>query len=191
MKDNELLTLTLERKNMNLVSRALDLYCRLSIGQFRYSTDCHTVQQKVWNMSQENRDEFEECMLRAGELMTGIKRHGSYGIHNEEVMDDAREAAHIHQAIRHHDWLQQPIEKRQRFTVNAYPADLVKGLKVDIQTQKESATIEDYKKLLRMANVPEILIENPQLIRSLPVTDEDFNWAKEQIDKKKNETIKD
>lgn len=38
-----------------------------------------------------------------------------------------------------------------------------------------------YKSVLKMAKVPKVIIENPQFIRSMPITQEDIDWAKDQI----------
>lgn len=40
-----------------------------------------------------------------------------------------------------------------------------------------------YKKLLRMADVPEFLIKHPEFIKRMPLTKEDIAWAKEKIAK--------
>ena len=124
--------LELTDEQLKLISKALDMYSRLSMGQFKYVTDDVTVQDKVWNMFPEERNEFENIMLRAGELMTGRPKHGSYGIYNKEVNDDARLAGHIHQAIRHEFWKRDTNVNKNSSTVNAYPADMIKGLVINI-----------------------------------------------------------
>ena len=43
--------------------------------------------------------------------------------------------------------------------------------------------IEDYKEVLRMAEVPELIIEYPNFIKSMPITQKDFEWAKQELDK--------
>lgn len=122
-------------EQLQLVSKALEMYTRISLGQFKYVTDVTTVQKKVWNMSVGERNVFEDIMLKAGELMTGI-RHGNYGIFNEEVNDDARVAAHIHQAIRHEFYKRDKSPDKPTGTVNANPADIVDGLEIKI-TQED------------------------------------------------------
>lgn len=45
---------------------------------------------------------------------------------------------------------------------------------------------EAQKKLLQMADVPALLIENPTMIESRSLTEDDINWAKERIEKFKS-----
>lgn len=46
--------------------------------------------------------------------------------------------------------------------------------------------IDSYKTILRIAGVPEFLIENPEFIKSIPPTEDDIEWAKNEIEKHKN-----
>jgi hypothetical protein len=46
----------------------------------------------------------------------------------------------------------------------------------------EGKLINAYKKLLRVAGCPEILIEHPELLSKKPTT-EDFKWAENEIKK--------
>jgi len=41
--------------------------------------------------------------------------------------------------------------------------------------------IEEYKEVLRMAKVPKLIIENPKFIKSMPITKDDIEWAKQKI----------
>ena len=41
--------------------------------------------------------------------------------------------------------------------------------------------IEAYKEICRLANVPEVLIEFPELILQSKLTEDDIDWAKKQI----------
>lgn len=53
--------------------------------------------------------------------------------------------------------------------------------------EKLKERVENYKKLLRIAGVPELLIENPELIISYePPTADDIVWAKKEIEKIEN-----
>ena len=124
--------LELTDDQLQLVSRALEMYARASIGQLDKAAELSvTVQSKVWNMSTEDRTEFSNSMLRCGELVTGMRKHATYGIYNEKVNDDARLAAHINQSIRHEFWKRGDMKNTS--TVNAHPADIVKGLVIKIE----------------------------------------------------------
>lgn len=46
--------------------------------------------------------------------------------------------------------------------------------------------ISEYQNLLKLAGVPEILIEFPRFIKGLPVTESDIEWAKTKIEEYKN-----
>jgi hypothetical protein len=48
--------------------------------------------------------------------------------------------------------------------------------------------IEDYKRVLMLAGVPELIIENPAFIQGLPPTQEDIDWAMKCIEKRKKTT---
>lgn len=45
--------------------------------------------------------------------------------------------------------------------------------------------IEQYKKICRLAEIPELIIENPYFIEPKQPTDDDIKWAKSVIDKHK------
>ena len=46
-----------------------------------------------------------------------------------------------------------------------------------MNSSQDFELIENYKKVLRMANVPEFLIEHPEFINSIPPTQADLDWA--------------
>jgi len=41
--------------------------------------------------------------------------------------------------------------------------------------------IDQYKRVLKLAKIPKIIIENPQFINSIPLSKEDIDWAKKKI----------
>lgn len=51
------------------------------------------------------------------------------------------------------------------------------------QTPKKTLLIriEQYKKVLKLAKVPKIIIENPSFIQSMPLTKQDIELAKKRI----------
>jgi len=67
---------------------------------------------------QESRD--VEMTLKRHLLPPRLQLEGaSYGIRNKEVPNEAREAFDIHDVIRHQLWLDQPEDKRQKYTVDS------------------------------------------------------------------------
>ena len=49
------------------------------------------------------------------------------------------------------------------------------------ESKETKENTEGLKKLLRIANCPEILIENPRLIKSAKPTEKDIEWAMDAI----------
>lgn len=115
-------TIECSEKELQLLNRALDLYSRIGILQFEKMTDVVSLQKLIWK--EELIHQFDD---RAKELKTlfGYTPNSGPGIfHLEKVSDDVREAAHMHQVIRHELWKQR--EEKSSYTVDAYPADICK-----------------------------------------------------------------
>lgn len=51
----------------------------------------------------------------------------------------------------------------------------------------EISKIPHYKRILKMAGVPELLIDYPELLKSMPPDKEDIEWANRKIKEFKNE----
>lgn len=46
--------------------------------------------------------------------------------------------------------------------------------------------IDAYKFICRVANIPQFIIDNPEVMKPVPLTNEDVKWAKEKISEYKN-----
>ena len=115
------------------VQRALEIYTRVSLGQFKYVADALTVQSIQFLMEPERRDEFEALLVKAGMVFTGMPPHASFGIHNPNVNWDVKMCAHISHSIRHQLWIDTPEDVRPKTVNSAFPADYVKGLVIPIK----------------------------------------------------------
>lgn len=105
MKEKYQLTLT--QTQAKITQRALNFYFRSFLGQldlWHTGIDCE-------------KSRFVESALR---LAMGLESNQSYGIQCKEVPDEARNAADIHDVIRHQFW--KDGENRSEYTVDAYPA---------------------------------------------------------------------
>jgi hypothetical protein len=101
-----------------LISKALDFYCRMGLGQFNYLTDNDTI-----DKISDSREDFNEATLSLKKSY-GLTGNSFYGIFNKQVGDDCKIAAHLHQTIRHEFWKDNKNPDKSQHTVNAYPADI-------------------------------------------------------------------
>lgn len=120
----------LSYQNIHLVARALELFSRISAGQFWYVSLCHTIEKRSWDLSEINRGHFEAYLSLAAQLITGFERGGSFGIFNPALEQEARVAYHIERSIRHQLWQDSPDKWIN--ASSAYPADIVKDLVVPV-----------------------------------------------------------
>lgn len=114
----------LGKEELQLISRALDLYSRVGLLQFDKLTDCLSLQKLVWEKGIQ-----EDFDVRAKELknLFGYPSNANPGIFNtKDVGDDVRISANIHQTIRHKFWIDADKKDRFNHTVDAYPADICK-----------------------------------------------------------------
>ncbi len=87
-------------------------------------------------------------------------------------------------------------EKETRITLPKVDPKKVKQMNEGVKHQQGSylsmhEEIAYYRKILEMAGVPEFIIKYPQLIKKIPVTQEDIEWAKKEIIKyKENDKIR-
>lgn len=117
-------TIEVGKDELQLISRALDLYSRVGLLQFDKLTDCLSLQELVWK-----KDIQEEFDAQSKELknLFGYTPNASPGIfHTKDVGDDVRISANMHQTIRHKFWLDADKKDRFNHTVDAYPADICK-----------------------------------------------------------------
>jgi hypothetical protein len=119
-------------EQLQIIGTALDVYCRLSMGQFWSAIPSVPNVRRLMNeISMDESDAFESLILKAGNVITGMTGHGALGIHNLRVTDDARTAAHFYMAIKHQLWSDEVV--KNDLVSSASPPDIVKDLKVDIQ----------------------------------------------------------
>lgn len=139
----------LTTEQLQIISKALDVYSRLSMGQFWVAIpDVPNVRRLMGKLPAEWEEKFEGLVLQAGNVLTRMDGFGSYGILHSEVTEDARIACHFHHAIRHQFWMDRG--EKDTYTVDARPADIVKDLKVDIKKREikddpEGYNLETYK----------------------------------------------
>jgi hypothetical protein len=146
--------LHLTDEQLYLVSRALDLYSRMGLGQFWYLTDNITIQKNIWKREKNIwkgekleggvHEKFKTKAQELSNIYTGFVGNGSYGIFSPEVGDDCKLAAHIHQTIRHEFWKRRrdedPDASYINMTVDSHPADIwnmAKGEKLEIKIEKD------------------------------------------------------
>lgn len=113
--------LKISNEHLQLIQKALELYLRCSIGQFERIMDLPSIQKNTFK-----KDAIIPYSILEDELKivsrkyTGIL-NGGPGIFNEEkITNDARDAMHIHDQIRHHLW--KKGELKFKYTVDAYDA---------------------------------------------------------------------
>lgn len=109
-------------KEAQLISRALDLYCRVGLLQFNYLTDCNSLQKLIWDKGL-----GEEFRLRADYLkeLFGYSPNSNPGIFNKEVVNpECRTACHLHQQIRHELWKSDNDPEKPKYVTSASPADI-------------------------------------------------------------------
>lgn len=118
-------TITLGEQELQLISKALDFYCRMGLGQFNYLTENYTIQAELWKDETGNTEHKFQEVVKELKKVYGLDSNASHGIFNKEhVGDDCRIAAHLHQQIRHELYKVDEKMSKPQYTVNAYPADI-------------------------------------------------------------------
>ena len=80
-------TIELEESELSLISKALDLYCRVGLGQFQYLDINTTVKNITYNkLTEEEFNKFEYLALELGKVYTRKSSGTSFGIFSKEVM---------------------------------------------------------------------------------------------------------
>jgi hypothetical protein len=125
-------------EQLNVISRALDLYSRVSFGQFQRILEPVTIQKIVWDLPADERENLEKHLEEASKIVTGVSG-GAFGIGHPLVKRDALVATHLHMSIRHYKWKQIPESERNSSVVSAYPADILKDCDLVI---KHMTTLE-------------------------------------------------
>lgn len=120
----------LSENELHLIKNALDIYCRMGLGQFWYLTDVHTVRENVWAMTDDKREEFEFIAKKLSNIYTGHSGNVSYGITSQKVGADCKVACHINHAIRHE--LYKHRGDKNKSTVDAYPSDIPSICGIDL-----------------------------------------------------------
>lgn len=123
----------LSEENIKLVSRALELFSRISAGQFNEVKLCYTIEKRSWDLSETDRGHYEAYLSLAAQIITGMERGASFGIFHPALEQEAKVAYHIERSIRHQLWKDSP-DKPINVT-SAYPADIVEGLEVPIEKE--------------------------------------------------------
>ena len=123
---NKKIKLELDEQQLKLISKSLDFYSRIGIGQFKEVISHPTFEKiiyenhkKNWSEIHNTRDIAEDILHNGFRVLTNseIPRNGSYGIHNKKVDESCREAYDLHQDIRHYFWTQN--ENRSPITVDS------------------------------------------------------------------------
>lgn len=142
-------TIECDEQTARLISKALDVYCRMGLGQFWYLTDVNTVQKNLWAepFKPELQEEFRKQAEKLSNIYTGGIGNAGHGIFSPKVGDDCKITCHIHQQIRHEFYLQQPPENRRFSGVDASPADIcqianmpVPNFKIKIEDEETLGT---------------------------------------------------
>lgn len=84
-------------KEVNVIKKALDVFIRTRLGRAEQAMDRVTysgVRSDGRQLTVEETHEAEEFLLKASEILTGI-RHGGPGIFSDRVSDEARLALRI------------------------------------------------------------------------------------------------
>lgn len=112
-------TLLVTEDQLSLISRALDLYSRIGIGQLDKLLDHPTFvnERKLyckdangntdWVKNSDLKEETERRLVHARELLLPndhLPLNASLGIHSPNVDESCRVAFDIHQVIRHEFW---------------------------------------------------------------------------------------
>jgi hypothetical protein len=101
--------LTLSEEQSKLLTKALDLYSRIGIGQFEEILRVYDPLGSVVPL--EARDAARR-LLDSVKAVYGHPANGSHGIHNEQVRDEFRAAYDIQQVVRHQLAMDQSPDKR-------------------------------------------------------------------------------
>ena len=119
------ITIECTQDEMILIERALELYSRVALCQFDNLDLCYSLSKEISRL--EIMHEFENKSDELKELF-GLIKNSYWGIFNKEnVHDDARIAAHLHQIIRHERYKERIASGEQiknHHTVDEYPADI-------------------------------------------------------------------
>lgn len=119
-------TINCSEKEAMLIEKSLDLYSRISLGQFSEIGKVTSIQRKLWADTEAEEYFNEKCndLKRTFGLSEGY----SWGIFNKKnVDDDAREAIHIQQVMRHERYLHRMRtgeQKESHGTLDEYPDDI-------------------------------------------------------------------
>lgn len=116
-------TIEVGKNELQLISRALDLYSRVGLLQFDKLTGCLSLQELVWERGVQEKFDAQSKELKN---LLGYPSNANPGIFNTKVGDDVRISANIHQTIRHKFWLDADKKDRFNHTVDAYPANICK-----------------------------------------------------------------
>lgn len=79
-----------------IISKALDLYSRIFMGQFKEILDF----QFGWKMELEDHEWCRKALQTVKRVATGLENNAYYGIFSEKISNKARAAYDIHQVIR-------------------------------------------------------------------------------------------
>ena len=118
-------TINCSEKEAFLIEQALELYSRISLGQFSEIGKVTSIQRKLWADTETEEHFNEKCndLKRTFGLSEGYY----WGIFNKEnVHDDARETFHIQQVMRHERYLHRMRtgeQKENRGAKDEYKAD--------------------------------------------------------------------
>jgi hypothetical protein len=112
-------TLEVNKDQLRLIQRALDLYSRIGIGQFGVIKDHPTFERHLstelkdedgktdYGRYHKVRDSIDSMLIQPRNMLIQEPTHpqnGSWGIHNSKVDESCREAYDIIQVIRHEFW---------------------------------------------------------------------------------------
>lgn len=124
----------LSDEQLQLVSKALEFYARIGIGQFKEVLNHPTFDSAVERQCKEGEEidygKYHRIREEASvDLASSLRKltnsnfgiNSCYGIRSEKVDESCREAFYIYEEIRHEFWKRQPEDKRKQYTVNAYP----------------------------------------------------------------------
>ena len=119
------ITINCSEKEALLIEKALDLYSRISLGQFKEIGQVTSIQKKLWG-NNETEGEFDRKCDELKEVF-GLEAGSYWGVFDKKnVNDDAREAFHIQQTMRHERFLYRMRtgeQKESNGTKDEYKAD--------------------------------------------------------------------
>ena len=121
-------TIECSEEELNIIEKALELYSRIGLCQFESLSMVTSLEKEInKDKTYQLKDAYQQKCKDLKSLF-GLKSNAYWGIFNKEnVHDDVRISAHIHQTLRHEKYknrISTGEQNEKHFTVDEYPADI-------------------------------------------------------------------